>query len=367
MKTDLLTGFFKLLFRHRKPVQVDSLDPDSIETIAVLSNTAIGDTLFATPAFRSLKKHFPGKKLIAVLNPKNATLFETNPHLDEIIPYDGRWGSFLKTANRLKKEKIDLALILHSNEPQATPLCLMAGMPQIIKLPNDKNPWKAFHVNPPAPRVPDRHGIFDRLAQLAFLGIDEQNPRMELFLTDTWKAEASSWLQAHTKQASRLIGFQPGASTLSRMWFPEKWIALGKKLLGTHPDTHIVLTGAPHEKPLCQEIRKGIGDSHVVDASGALNLGSAAALIGRLNLLVAPDTGPLHIAAALGVPTVGLFAVADPVKSNPCYDSGIHPSIKKPLTCDPCLAKRCRYQKCMLQIESDEVFDKIIQFIYKKK
>lgn len=362
MKIDIPFLLLKAyIHTFKKPEIQRNIDPDSVQTILVVSNTAIGDTLFATPAIRAIKTAYPDKKVIALLNPSNASLFETNPHIDEVVTYDGRWGSFFKTFSLLKNKNIDLAFLLHSNDPQATPLCYLAGIKHIIKIPNHKNEWRELHSNPPTPPVRDQHGIYDRLNQLKFLGINADDPRMELFITEEWQEQADSLLNIQENEL--LIGFQVGASTVSRMWFEDRWIELGKKVLQNFPNARIVLTGAPHERRLAESIEAGIGSERVFNATGKLSLGAAAALLGKLKLLVTPDTGPLHIAAALGVPTITLFAVADPVKSNPCYDEAIHVYIKKPLTCEPCVGKRCKYQKCMLQIEPDEVMGEMMKLV----
>ncbi len=78
------------------------------------------------------------------------------------------------------------------------------------------------------------------------------------------------------------------------------------------------------QKKSNRAIYKALQSDRIFDCAGVFPLGAAAALIGKLHLLVTPDTGPLHIATALKTPTIGLFAVADPKNSNACYDTDIH-------------------------------------------
>lgn len=333
--------------------------PKKLENILVISNTAIGDTLFATPAIRALRQNLPSAKITALLNPNNYELFETNPNIDEILLYDGRWGGFFRVAKEIKKRAFDVALILHSNEPQATPLCVFVGIKTIIKVPNQKNRFNFAHFNPPTPALADKHGIFDRLKSLEFIGIFTDDPRMDIFLKDEWKAKVDEFLP----KDKMLVGFQIGASTLSRQWFKERWVELGEMILEKYPNCVILLLGSPVEKPLTKPIKDAFESDRVIDCAGIFKLGEAAALISRLNIMVSPDTGPLHVAASFSVPTVTLFVVADPKKSNPPYDEQKHFYIKKPKTCEPCIAKRCKYQKCMWQIESNEVIEKMEQLI----
>jgi len=330
-----------------------------IKTVALISNTAIGDTLMATPAFRALKLAKPHIKVVAVLNPANAALFANSPYIDETLLYNGGWRGLWKTAAKLRALGVDAALLLHSNEPQATPLAVFGGAQKIVKIPNNKNPFAAFHANPKTASPSDRHGVFDRLEQLKFLGVESENPKMELFLKEEQKSEAKEFLRQNGFDDSLLIGFQIGASTRSRMWFEDRWLELAKKLLDSNPHIKIVLTGAPNERAAADRVASALPKNRTLNAAGALGLEAAAALIGELNVFVTPDTGPMHIAIALHTPSVALFAVADPTKSGAVYDKEIHIEIKKPKTCEPCISKLCKYQKCMLQIGADEVKEAI--------
>ncbi len=366
MKFDLFELGISFLIKNKKVDKLEHIPMDSVHNILLMSNTAIGDTLFSTPVFRSLKLHYPDKKLIVLLNPTNYKLFETNKYIDEIILYDGRWKKFFQVLKILKTKKIDATLILHSNEPQATPLALLSGSKYIIKIPNNKNEYNKFHTNLPISAYGDRHGIFDRLRQLEYLNIFEDDPRMDIVLKDSWKDEVFNYLESKSIDNSAIvIGFQIGASTVSRMWFSDKWVDLGKKLLLKYPNSIIILTGAPNEVKLTNQVEEGINNSRVFNLAGKFQLGSAAALIGTLDLLITPDTGPLHIAIALKVPTIGFFVVANHIGTNACYDQNIHLYIQKEKTCNPCIAKNCKYQECMLQITADDVLklsERILSF-----
>jgi len=170
-------------------IKTNLVPMDEIDKIVCFSNTAIGDTLFNTPVFRSLKKHFPNKKLIVVMNPNNYKLFENNPYIDDIILYSGKTKHFFKALKELKEINPKLILALHSNDPQATPLAVLSGAKYIIKLPNDKNEFTKWHTNPVVKRDKNKHVILQRLDFLKFLGIEESDCRMDLFLKGEWIEE----------------------------------------------------------------------------------------------------------------------------------------------------------------------------------
>lgn len=358
-----------LRFLMRKKRVIKGLAPQNLNHICVFSNTAIGDTLFNTPVFRELKKAYPKSKITAILNPKNASLFATNPNIDEILLYDGRWRGFFKILKELKKRKCQVALLLHSNEPQATPLAVFAGIEYIYKFPNDKNEFNFWHSNAPMGLEKLQYAVLNRLRVLEFLGIYTKNSRLELFLQNNDKKDALLWLQSLKnelcfKNGAFFIGFNLGASNLSRQWFIFRWVELALMLL-KHENIVIILTGAPNEKKLAlnfkQELLAKLEQKELIkrvcDASGEFSLNGAARLIGGLDLFISADTGPFHIAVALKTPSITLFAVAEPLASMPNYDENLHFFIKKPRTCAPCVGKNCKYQKCMLQISAQEVYE----------
>lgn len=347
---EILVNF---LIKNKKTIKTD-LVKDDFKTVCFFSNTAIGDTLFNTPVFRAFKENFPNVKTIALLNQNNSDLFKDDKNLDEIITYNGRWKYFFKTAKILKSKKIDIVFILHSNEPQATPLAVLSGAKYIFKLHNDKNEFNKFHSNLPKKLEVKDYVVKYRLKYLEFVGIKNQNTKMQLFLDKKDYESVDEILKKDDK--TKYIGFQMGASTVSRQWFLERWVELAKLIL-QNDNYKIILTGSNKDKIFTNAFMQKIKDKNrVLNLAGVFNIRQAAALIDRLDILVTPDTGPLHIAAALKTPTIALFAVADPKASNPDFDKEIHKFVKKDRTCNPCLGKRCKYQKCMLQISAKEIY-----------
>ena len=355
MKIDIFRSFFRRYLKN-KSMSKDKIDMSNIKNILIMSNTAIGDSLFSTPAIRLIKTHYPEKNIVALLNPNSYKLFETNPYIDVLITYRGKWRNFVQTALKLRKNKIDLTFIFYSNEPQATPLAFLSGSKYIIKIPNHGNEFNFLHYNKPTQRDPDSHTIFARLKQLEYIGISDKSLQMELFPNIAWYKPVRKILDKQYKY----IGIQIGASTISRMWFNDRWALLAKKILKHDKNIKVVLTGSPKERHLTNKLEKSVDNNRVLNLAGEFDICSAAALIGSLDLLVTPDTGPLHIAAAMGKPTVAISVAGSALNSNPVDLLIPHIFIQKPKTCSPCIDKKCKDQKCMLQISVDEVFNGII-------
>ena len=349
----------RLILRFKSACKTQ-LVTQPVQTVCFFSNTALGDTIFNTPVFRVFRQNFPHVRTVALLNPSTAPLFKTDPNVDEILLYDGKKGGFLRALSQLKKIKPDIVFILHSNEPQATPLAVLSGVKYVFKLPNAGSKFSPFHSNEPEPYGDERYVVLNRLEQLKFVGIKSRDTRLNLYLRDEDFARVDEMLKKDGKR--KFIGFQMGASTVSRQWFWQRWRELAGIIL-ERTDAVIVLTGSPAERAMTAQLDEELRSARVIDAAGKFSLREAAALIARLDVLVTPDTGPLHVAAALKTPTIGLFAVASPVNSNPDFDENIHKFIKKPRTCSPCVGKNCKFQECMLQIGADEVWEMLKEMI----
>lgn len=429
----IFENLMKFYLRNHKIKKCEMVS-EKFKCVCFFSNTAIGDTLFNTPVFREFRAKFSDVKTIALLNPNNAMLFRDDPNLDEIITYDGRWGGFLKTLKILKSKKIDICFLLHSNEPQATPLAILSGAKYVFKLPNHKNKFNFLHSNTPQKYADEnRYIVLNRLLQLKFVGINSDESlakdeicRLSLYLNPAdyvrvdeklknLNGEQKSNKEAKFKQIlsrdkeqnlakndpeicsvdeRKMIGFQMGASSRSRKWTLQRWCELALMIL---QDTNyqIVLTGSPSERGECdlfiRELEKNLDEflsfkaqekrlkfanqanlnslcddencaegndgkavansalefgkkisenpsdlanlkhdllGRVLNLAGVFNLREAAALIDRLDILITPDTGPLHVAAAMKTPTIALYGVADPSSSNPNFDTKIHKIIK---------------------------------------
>ena len=358
MKIDPIRSFFR--FYLKRESSLNEINMNQVHNILVMSNTAIGDTLFATPAIRLIKKYYPQTKIIALLHPGHYQLFETNPYIDEVVTYRGKWRNFLSIMAKLKEKNIDLTLIMNSNEPQATPLAYCIGSKYIVRVPNQNNEFRHLHVNPSISRNYQKHTIHTRLKQLEYINIEEKNYQMDLFLKESWYRPVLKFIE---KSRFSYVGMQVGASTPSRMWLNDSWIVLAKKILDYDPYVKIVLTGSPVEKALTHMIEKGIDSDRVINLSGKFNIGGAAALIDCLDLLITPDTGPLHMAAALKVPTIAISVAGIASSANPIDTDVTHIFIEKPKICSPCIDKSCKNAICMAQISVDEVFDSVVDLL----
>lgn len=324
-----------------------------VRCVLLVSSTALGDTVLSTAAFGPVRRRFPRARIVALIHAPYAPLFRHCPEIDEVVASRGGYRDFLSLALRLRRSRPDVALILHGNEPQATPLAYLSGARWIFKLPN-ANEFRFLLANrEPLVRWAELgHGMQQRLRVAALAGADVSAARMHLPEVQTAPAAIAAFLAAAGLAGKALIGLQCGASGRSRMWPQASFVELGRQLLATRPDRGIVLTGSPDERDYLDAIARGIGGATAV-ACG-LPLEALPALVKRLRLLVSGDTGTLHVAVAVGTPTVGLFAVSDPATSGPAQDTERHLVIHHPCP-DLAISTKSDDPRCIARIGVAEV------------
>jgi ADP-heptose:LPS heptosyltransferase len=339
-----------------RPRPLSQLASTDIKRILVISCTAIGDTLLSTPAIHALRRRFPEASLIGLLHRRTAEMFRYYHDLDEIVLLE---RSLLRTAWRLRRTRPDVAVILHGNEPETAILAYLSGARFILK----------HSKRHPAPQLLSRregeenydplteHAIVSRLRLAGWLGATTDDTRLRLDIPPGTDKSAAQLLRAHgVKEEDVCIGFQPGAATRYKMWPDTSFMLLAHRMMRHNPHFKILLLGSQREWPLCEKIKSGVRDYRLINLAGAIDLPVLPVLVTRLSLLVTNDTGTMHVAIALGIPTVSLFAATEPAGTGPLQDLDMHRVIKKPQTCHPCVTKRCATPFCMDQITVEEVF-----------
>lgn len=330
--TDLLLRAVLKLLKALDPRDdgLERLRPGSVRCILLISSTALGDSVLSTAAFVPLRARFPDARLVALIYRQYVSLFRHCPELDVVVPFHGGYSRFLRTALALRRFRPDLALVLHGNEPQATPLAYLSGARFIVKLPNSSE-FRFLLSNRATPSTWHQfaHALDQRLGEAALVGADVSVARMTLPHVPGSDAAIDDLLAAMMAARRQLIGFQCGASSRSRMWPCEHFVSLGRQLREQYPDAGIVLTGSPAESDYLDGIAAAIGGG-VVNAARAVTIAELPELVGRLRLLVTGDTGTMHVAIAVGTPIVGIFAVSTPSASGPAYDLDKHIIIHQP-------------------------------------
>ena len=358
----LLVGMFRVVKAcDGRRTEPGAPDPARVERILAISSTGIGDTLFSTPAIRALREAYPRAHLTAMFRARYLDLFRNNPHVDAVIPYFGKYRRLPSTIRALRRGRFDVAAVLHGNDPDIIPLAYLSGAPFVVRIPNDSTRFRFLLSNaaltPEHNVIPGQHGLQMRLRIAGLVGAPSEDRRMVLRVEPEAARAVAAYLEARgVRSGHPLVGFQVGASNVSRMWFGDQFAEVGRRLLGADPAVRIALTGSPAEREYCRMVADAMGaGGRVLVTAGDLTLPQVAALVDRLAMLVAADTGTLHMAVALGRPAVALYAMADSRVTGPDPADGRYRVIQKWRTCDPCYGKACPFPLCMQNITVDEV------------
>lgn len=358
MSTKLHHSVLKRIFRtisEKEPLPPE-YSPEKIKKILIVNTTAIGDTLLSTPAIRAIRKGFPGAKITALASRAAHSILLRNPNIDSFVVHPGRVN--LKYLVRLplliknlKKGSFDLVIVLHANDPDAGPLAYMTGASW--RMGFEESGFAFLFTMPIKTRSSIEHVIDVQLKNIGGLGLSPVGRHMEFFLDQDDVAEARPFVERLKKGKKGFIALHPFGSNKNRWWPAERareFIALFAK----SADYSIVIIGGKKEKDEAEGLIKG---TEAVSIAGELSIRGAAALIREAALMVTTDSGPMHIAQAMGVPSVVLFGPADPIITGPICEEDI--VIQKDLSCAPCLKKQCSLERveCMWAISAKEVFE----------
>ncbi len=282
---------------------LDELKNTPKTSIIVFSNTALGDTLLSTPAIRSLKDSFPNARITLFVHKNIYPLLEGSDFIDNFVIYHGGYKKFFSTVMQLRYLKADAALLMHSNGPQDIPMAIMSGAKIILKTPT-KSSYKHYLSHEFAKK--EQHTIEDRLELVRAIDADKLSTRM-LLPQRYYEYKKREILPVDTL----VIGFQPGAANIYKMWPIENFKELANMILAEYPNAVIAVTGSKKEYKLGEAIKEA-NSERIINFCGKFSIENLPKFISEMDVLVTNDTGTMHVAIALGTPTVSMFAGSNP-------------------------------------------------------
>src|SRR5512134_976859 len=319
----------------------------------------LGDAVLTTPALGAVRAAFPGSRIVLAAKPLVAELFRHHPDVDEILIYDkqGRHAGaagMLRMAWELRRRNFDGA-ILFQNAFDAGLLVFLAGIPDRAGYATDGRRVLLSRAVPVTEDVVRLHHAEYYLHLVSELGVPRPaNPAMRLKVTEEEKGAMAQWLAAlGIPKGGRILGINAGATYGSaKRWFPERFAAVADAL-SEEWDASIVLTGSPSERPLASEIEAAMRHK-AVNLAGRTTVRELMALIESCCFLVTNDSGPMHIAAALGVPLAAIFGPTDWRATSPWTSKAR--VVRADVDCSPCLRRECdRGHECMLAVTTEMV------------
>ncbi|MGH9450471.1 MAG: lipopolysaccharide heptosyltransferase II [Terriglobia bacterium] len=324
--------------------------------ILVRSTNWIGDAVISLPAIEALRARFPESEIVLVSKPWVSGVYEHNAAIDRQIIYDPQGehrgaGGFAKLTRQLREEEFDAAILLQ-NAFHAAWMVWRARIPVRVGYARDgRAPWLTHPIETP-PAAVYGHQAFYYLHLLFRAGITAR-PEPPRPLADTRievlpgeRAWATRRLESMGIQGPRfLLGLVPGASFgPAKRWMPDRFAALADRLTEVLSGD-VLIFGSSAEKPLAEEIAREMEHTPLIMA-GETTLRQSMSLLDRCRLLVTNDSGPMHLAAALGLPVVAIFGSTDARATRPFGPYAR--VVQHDVPCNPCGLRVCPIDfRCM--------------------
>ncbi len=330
--------------------RITVLPQNEIQRILFLRHDRIGDMVLSTAALKALKRGYPKATLTVLASERSYEILKHNPHVDEILIYK-RISWFIKEIRPLRYDLVIDPFVTHELK-QALLTYLSGGK---YRIGFDAAGREVF-FNVRGPLASEPKLMVEHLLDLAELaGGVRKGCEPEVFLHDKEIEQAIEALAKKGINSNKLtIGIHPGAHYSSQRWPAERFGAVARRIL-EQGETKIILLGSRDEEVLLNDVKKIAGGG--IQIFSSLKLRELMALINRCDLLVCNNSGPMHIATALKVPTVSLIGpTVSPLWLPFGKDNVV---INKALSCSPCNKAICKDHQCMESITVDEVFEAV--------
>lgn len=332
------------------------------QRILVIRLDRLGDVVLSTPVLESLREALPQAFIAMMVRPECQEVIEGNPYLNQVILYDKdaaqrQAPATIKFAFGLRRFKFDTALILHpSNRSHVIPF--LAGIPNRVGY-GRKLPWLLSCRVPHKKQEGAYHEAQYNLQMLRVFGIESSNPKPFVPVHPQALARVEKWLSdAGVGARDTVVAIHPSASCPSKRWMPDRFAAVAERLV-KEKGARICLVAGKRDALYAQAVEQAMPATPIVNFSGKLTVSELAALMRRSRLLISNDSGPVHIAAAVGTPVIDIFGRnqqgLSPKRWGP-LGSG-HIVLHKEVGCVTCLAHNCDINfLCLTSLTPEEVF-----------
>lgn len=336
--------------------------------ILIVRLDRLGDVILSTPVLQALRQAFPQAHLAMMVRPACREVLEGNPYLDEIFLYDkeeshqSAWGT-IRFAFALRRKPFDTALVLHPSN-RSHWIVFLAGIACRIGY-NKKQSWLLTHRIAHDKQEGLLHESRYTLNMLRIFGIQPENlkPQMSVH-PDAFKRVQEILSEFSIAGTDKLVAIHPSASCISKRWMPDRFAAVADQLVQQR-GVRICLVAGKEDARFADAVA-GAMKEPAANLAGKLTISELAALMKRSQLLISNDSGPVHVAAAVGTPVIDIFgrnqAGLSPARWAP-VGSG-HQILHKEVGCVTCLAHKCDIRfLCLSSITVGEVYDAAISVL----
>jgi len=348
-----------LLARYKRGVYLPpDLSAQNLKPFRILirSSNWLGDAVMSVPAVRAIKNGRPDTSITVAAPAKIASMWKLVPEVDAIIPLTG--NSLLAAARSLRRQSSFDVAIVFPNSLRVALESWLSGIPRRVGYRGHSRSWLLNQIIP----EPRRHGPLEhqssRYLHIAHdcgaetSNIEHRTPNI---------ATASIHQRSTIDHSPIRIGLSPSAEYgLAKRWFPERFAEAAAAVTARSPVQWILL-GKKNDAPIGEQIATALGDS-CVNRIGQTTLEQLIDELRQCRLLLTNDTGTMHLAALLGVPTVAIFGSTEPRLTGPLGDR--HIVLRHHVECSPCFLRKCPIDfRCMKAVSVQEVADAVMSIL----
>jgi len=331
--------------------------------IVVRTPNWIGDTLMALPAIESLRRNFPADEIWIAAPAWVREIFAGEESSERLWTIDSpkRGKDFFAAAAKLRAQAFEAGLLL-TNSFGSAAVFTLAGIPERWGYAREGRGLLLTKKVRARRRDEPLHMVRYYLDLIAGLGWKTYPAEIRLTVTPSEKARGRDLLTAAGLDPERPLAIlNPGASFgPAKRWPADRFAALARILQERH-GLEIAVTGGAEDRPLAQVVQSAVSRP-AADLTGRTNLRELLGVIRSAAVFVTNDTGPMHMANALGVPVVAVFGPTDPAVTAPYHEP--RTVLKKDVVCWPCLYRQCPYDhRCLMSITAEETAEAVARFL----
>jgi len=331
---------------------------NKMKRILIFELNWLGDILFSFPLIREVRKGFPSARIEVAVVSRYAGLFVGNGDVDEVrVLSDARgargvWEK-VKFMGEMFKGRYDACFFLKPSVSKGV-MAFLAGVPARIGF-SGKRMFLTREVK--ASLLENVHRARRLLALAEGIGAATGDDRYEYVVPAEDLEKVDAVVSRMGGGGRKVVALNPGGNWLAKRWPVENFASLAKEILNKFKDVEIVVTGAEKDKVLAGEIVSAVHGERCYVVAGETDLGQLAALYKRCVLMVSGDSGPIHLASAVGVTTIGIFGPTDPGVTGP-RGTGKSVIVREDVVCEiPCYEEVCRKgYVCMRGVTVGKVF-----------
>lgn len=329
----------------RPDQQLSNCDP---RNACLIKPSAFGDVVQALPLVSALNERFPETRWSWVINQGLHPLIEDHPGIDQVIrfPRHGSWGDWLRFLRQLRREQFDLVIDLQGLLRTGVMTRVTGAAVRVgLETAREGSDWMCQHIVPGTGRDVPAHSRYLKVAE-AF-GWSGDRPGAGLpSIEQEQKHVADLFASTRLTGARRpRIAFHPGARWVTKRWPIESYAEVAAHAADEF-SADLIAVGAPEEKDDCQKLIKATTarstDAKWTDLTGKTSLKQLTEVLRQVDVLVTNDSGPMHLADAVGTPVVGIFTCTSPVRSGP--PGRLHELVQATVDCAASYKKQCPHQ-----------------------